>query len=351
MSKLGEGQLLLAVNSAEWLNLCARDSIRMHKRRALRVSTTPTDHEMERVFALAPFTKLDSSLDLFLLVLKPDWPLSKARHWAGGADLLELHLEHVLSHHLVSAEHADYYRNIALKHQVHLGEALFEKAWRNWVISETVHASVKASNALLASIGAPNIVGRRKTDGYTWEDLARAILRPHEAIRPRPSHAELLLRSIGKIDDAAAGARDTDQHYLACAIEWVHLKTKKRPLRKKELSGPLSAALSSSKSTPFGTPSALTLEALDLLVATYPKAFTEEIRPNFIAVLIQTISDAKLGNLKLDSAVQLVRSLEPKAPSSSLACLAMATALGVERTYQLVNALRRHEPTDENWSE
>lgn len=343
-------QLLLAVNSAEWLNLCARNSIRMHKRRAVRVSSAPSDKEMEKVFALAPFTKLDSSLDLFVLALSPDWLSNKDRHWTSAADVLDLSLSNVLSHHPVASEHADYYRNIAIKHQVQLGEARFENSWRSWIINETIHASVQASNDLLESLGMSLANGRRKIDGYKWEDLARVVLQPHEAIKARPAHAELLLRSVAKIADAAAGARDTEQHYLACTIEWITLRTKKRPLRKKELRDKLLDALRVAKLTPFGTPSGPTADALSLLVSTYPKAFTEEVTPESITSLVQVVHDAKLGNLKLATAIKVVRSLEPKSPASPLVCLAMGTALGVEHTYQLVNALGRRDSSGEDWS-
>lgn len=350
MSELEQGQLLLAVNSAEWLNLCARSSIRMHKRRVVEVSDAPSEKEMEKVFALAPFTKLDSSLDLFVLVLSPDLLSNKDRHWTSAADLLELSLKQVLSHHPAASEHADYYRNIAIKHEVQLGEARFENSWKMWIINETIHASVQATNDLLAGFGMPLVNGRREIDGYKWEDLARVVLRPYEAIKARPAHAELLLRSVGKIADAAAGARDTEQHYLACTIEWITLRTKKHPLRKKELRDKLLEALRVAKLTPFGTPSMPTAEALSHLVSTYPKAFTQEITPESITDLVQVVHDAKLGHLKLETAIKVVRSLEPTSPFSPLVCLAMATALGVEHTYQLVNALRRRDSSGEDWS-
>lgn len=351
MSNGDAPRLLVAVNSAEWLNLCARHEIRLQKRRAVHVATQPSLREMERVFALAPYTKLDSALDLFVLELKPDWTSSKNRHRVGSSELLLLSLGDVVSHHPVATEHADYYRNIASRHEVGLKEAIFEESWRAWIFNETVDSSLHAANALQARLGIAPSISRRTIDGYKWEDLARVILRPSEQIKRRPGHVEQLFRSANDIADEAAGGRDTEQYYLACTIEWVTHRLNKQPMRKREIKEQLSSTLSASKQLPFGQLSESTSAAIKLLVASYPKAFTDELTPETITLLVQVTTDAKRQRLKLDNAIRMARSLRPELPSSALISFAMAVSLGVERTHQLVNALTSPDGQGIDWDQ
>jgi len=344
-------RLLVAVNSAEWLNLCARREIRLQKRRAVQVSAQPSGHEMERVFALAPYTKLDSALDLFVLEVKQGWTSSKNRHRVGSSELLLLSLDDVVSHHPVATEHADYYRNIASRHDVGLDEALFEESWRAWVFNETIDASLRAANALQERLGITPSIKRRSIDGYKWEELARVILRPSDQIKKRPGHVEQLFRTANEIADQAAGGRDTEQYYLACTIEWIKCRLNKYPMRKREISERLLSALDASKQLPFGQPSEPTSTGLDLLVATYPKAFTEELTPETITSLVRVTTDAKRKRLKLDTAIRMARSLRPDLASSMLISFAMAVSLGVERTHQLANAPTSPETQDVDWEQ
>ena len=92
MTAANSRQTLLAINSAEWLNLCARGSIRMSKRRPIVVSNPASEREMERVFTAAPFTKLDSSVDLFILALDDDWAKTKRGHRSYPSEILQLNL-------------------------------------------------------------------------------------------------------------------------------------------------------------------------------------------------------------------------------------------------------------------
>lgn len=349
MNKSGNSRLLVAVNSAEWLNLCARNDIRLHKRRAVLVPAQPSSQEMEKVFALAPFTKLDSALDLFILEINPDWTSSKNRHRVGRSELLLLSLEDVVSHHPVAAEHSDYYQNIMSRYQINLGEARFEESWRGWIFNETTDASLRAAKVLQTRLGITPSINRRTNDGYKWEELARVIVRPSEKIKKRPAHIEKLLQSANAIADEAAGGRDSEQYYLACTIEWIKHRLNKQPLRKQEIKEQLSSALGASKQLPFGPPSEPTSAGLKLLEATYPNAFTDELTPATVTSLVLVTTDARRKRMKLDAALRIVRSLNPDSASSTVISFAMAVSLGVERTYQLAHALTRSDAQESDW--
>ena len=67
MSQTDPRQTLLAINSTEWLNLCARGSIRMSKRRPTIVSNPASEREMEKVFAC---TSTEAAFRALLLAVK-----------------------------------------------------------------------------------------------------------------------------------------------------------------------------------------------------------------------------------------------------------------------------------------
>jgi hypothetical protein len=136
MTHTDSHQTLLAVNSTEWLNLCARGAIRMSKRRPIVVSNPASEKEMEKVFVAAPFTKIGSSVDLFVLAIQDDWTKSKARHRSYPAEVLQLTLSDIQEHYPVALEHLEYYRNIGSKCDVHLATPIFEEAWVYWITNQ-----------------------------------------------------------------------------------------------------------------------------------------------------------------------------------------------------------------------
>jgi hypothetical protein len=118
-------QTLLAINSTEWLNLCARGSIRMSKRRPVPVSTSASERDMEKVFATAPFTKLSSSVDIFVLEIEEEWAKSKRGHRSFPSEILQLNLADVIKHHPAALEHFEYYNDIGSKCGVNLSPPNF----------------------------------------------------------------------------------------------------------------------------------------------------------------------------------------------------------------------------------
>ena len=140
MNRPSSRQTLLAINSTEWLNMCARGSIRMsrRRRRPIVVASSPTDHEMDKVFVSAPFTKVGSSVDLFILKISDNWTKSKLKHRSNFSEVLLLQLSDVISHHPATQEHFEYYSDIAHKCQVQLDKAKFEHFWLIWTVKETI---------------------------------------------------------------------------------------------------------------------------------------------------------------------------------------------------------------------
>lgn len=276
VQKQSGSQVLLVVNMTEWINLCNRGSIRMNKRRALRVSAEPNTREMNRVFASAPHTKLGSSVDLFVLVLDRRWADVGKKHRVGLSDVLLLDLAHVESHHPVSKQDFGYFQSLGAKCGVDLSEAIFEDHWLKWVESETLVASCEAAIQLQRHFGVRPIDDVRRFAGYKWEEIAKLILQPRIQIKSRPGHVETLLKECRRIGDAVANTRDTENFYLASAIEWVNSRSRKNPLTNPATKDALRAALAKGKGVFSSGVSSDTRASLELIDTNFPKAFSRK---------------------------------------------------------------------------
>lgn len=349
MTETDSRQTLLAINSTEWLNLCARGSIRMHKRRPVTINNPPSEREMEKVFAAAPFTKLGSSVDLFVLVIEDDWPKSKRAHRSFPSEILHLNLSDVKEHHPVAVEHLEYYNNIGSKCGVRLADAIFEKTWVYWITNETIRASSDAADRLQRAFHIHPSSETKRTDKYTWDDIARLVLRPNEGIKSKPGHIETLLSSIRRIADAVSSTRDSEQFYLACAIEWTDIKLNKDPLMNKATKDALQEALTGAKDFPLGAPSEQTSATLRLVAETFPKAFTEEISPMTVAQIVQLLTEARTKKLKAGTVIRILQAQEGASTTSTLTSFVLATSLGIELTNQLIFALNQDDLVEISW--
>ena len=342
-------QTLLAINSTEWLNLCARGSIRMAKRRPVVPSLPAADREMEKVFAAAPFTKLGSSVDLFVLVIDEDWAKAKRGHRSYPSEILQLNLADVKKHHPVAREHFDYYSNIGSKCGVHLADPIFESAWVYWITNETIKASCEAAEHLQRALNIQPSSESKRTDKYKWEEIARLVLRPNESIKAKPSHLETLLSNLRRIADAVSSTRDTEQFYLACAIEWTDIRLNRDPMKKKPTRDLLVAALANAKEMPMGAPSEQTSTALAMLVETFPKAFTEELTPMTVAHVVHLLTESRTKKLKPETVSRIFHSLDSNSSSATVIAFVLATSLGIELTNQLILATTQVNQVPINW--
>ena len=349
MTQSDSRQTLLAINSTEWLNLCTRGSIRMSKRRAIVTSVPSSEREMEKVFASAPFTKMTSSIDLFVLEVNEEWFKSKARHRSHPSEILTLSLTDVISHHPVAREHFEYYNNIGSKCGVHLADPIFEQAWIYWITNETIRSSCDAAERLQQALYIQPSLESKRVDKYKWEDIARLVLRPGEPIKAKPSHLETLLSNLRRIADAVSSTRDTEQFYLACAIEWTDIRLNKDPLKKKATRATLVAALASAKELPLGAPSEQTVAALELLAGTFPKGFTEELTPMTIAHIVQLLTESRTKKLQPETVSRILNSLDSKSASATLLTFVLATSLGIELTNNLIFATTLVDHVPMNW--
>lgn len=349
MSYSDSRQTLLAVNSTEWLNLCARGSVRMSKRRPVPVSVPVSERDMERVFATAPFTKLGSSVDIFVLKIEDEWAKSKRGHRSYPSEILQLNLTDVFEHHPVALEHFEYYSDIGSKCGVNLSRPIFELAWLHWITNETIKASCDAAEHLQRTFHIQPSSEIKRPDKYKWEDIARLVLRPDEPVKAKPAHAEILISNIRRIADAVSSTRDSEQFYLACAIEWIDIKLNRDPLKNKTTKSTLIAALTNAKELPLGVPTDKTSSVLELLAATFPKAFTDEVSPMTIAHVVQILTESRTKKLKPETVTRIFQSIDPKSSAATLIAFCLATSLGIELTNQLIFAATQVNLIPMNW--
>lgn len=321
----------------------------MSKRRPIIVSNPVSDREMEKVFVTAPFTKLGSSVDLFILKLTEGWGKQRRGHRSNPSEILHLSLADIVSHHPVAREHFEYYSNIGEKCGVQLAEPIFENFWLFWITNETIQASCNAADQLQRAFQIRPSSDAKRTDRYKWEDIARLVLRPSDSIKAKPAHVETLLRNVRPIADAVSATRDLEQFYIACAIEWIDSRLKKDPLKKKAQREVLLAALDNAKEKPLGEPSEQTASALQLLVDTYPKAFTDELNPMSIAHIVQLLTESRTRKLKPVTVLRIFNSIDRTSETATLISFVLATSLGIELTNQLIRVAGQDHVTEINW--
>ena len=131
-------QTIVVINRSEWLNLCALGEIRLNRKRLVETSSPPKQREMDKAFALSPQSKVDSSIDVFILEIRPDWATTSSKHPAGGNDTRLLRLADVVCHRTAASEHFPYYRDEGDKYGVHLAPCDYESHWVAWCTSELV---------------------------------------------------------------------------------------------------------------------------------------------------------------------------------------------------------------------
>lgn len=348
-SRTAESRLLLVVNSTEWLNLCARKSIRVNRRRAISVPSVPSERQIDKLFALAPFTKINSSVDLFVLEINGEWSKSARRHRAGATDIVVLDLADVNSHHPVAQQDFAYYETLGSRCGVRIAGAAFEKLWSGWVDREVIASSLETAATLQSHLGVMPIGKTRRPDKYMWDDVGRLIVGTFRQHRPRPAHVETLLKEIRRIADAVAATRDSEKFYIACAIEWVNVRSRKDPLKNKKTRESLKEALSKTTDRPISEFSDETRSALELISLTYPKVFTDEISPIVVGLLVRLIGDSRSRRLKPETIYSALQLVGKDTASATLITFAVSLTLGVELTNQLIAATCSVDFADLNW--
>jgi len=341
------GKTILIVNSTEWRNLCARGILRISKRRPTKISESSQRRDLRRAFAVAPTTNLESSVDLLVLELIEDWEVLSQKHVGAPNEVITLPLSAILLHHPVSSEHLNYYRDQGSSCGVDVADAIYEDAWIEWVMSESVSASIVSATELEKAFGISFKPSDKRGDKYRWEDLARLTLRPSTEIRRKPGHVDLLLKTLSDISFAIASTIGLEQFYLATAIEWVDHRLGKDPLAKRVHHTMLQSALDMAKAIPIDSPDGLsqqTKEALTHLALTFPKAFTDELTPISLSLIARLLIEAKSHAIKPHTAISMIQSMTGNGHTerARLAIFLLAVELGPELSKQLATTLERN---------
>lgn len=294
---------LVCLTDTEWRNWCARGLLRLAHARIVRWDNTEPLAAHARLFAMAPQTKLEASDALLIAELTNDWSERARSHvCAREGDLRELGLEVVKSFYPVAEKDRSYYEELASRSGVRLGGAQFEEAWRDWIVEEGVRAADRSGRALIA-ITAVAAKADKRDDEYSWEELARLVLRPSTEIRKPPGLLEVFLRSRDKLIDLARGDHDSQAHIIAAAVEWVLMHRGEEVLAG---SGELYAALEDLHAEvrnlgwdeSIGISDSL-LRGLGDLRALAPNSFNIELTPLSVSIFLRYFERARGGGFDI----------------------------------------------------
>lgn len=333
-------RVLLAVNSTEWANLCARGSIRMLRCRAVELDSGHQG-ELDAVFATAPTTKPGSSIDSLVLELLPDWRERAEAHPA-REDVAVLGLDDVVSHHVVASEHLDYYRGQADKTGVTISDRTFEPEWRRWAADEAAAAATAATKELWRALHLEN--GTYQPCEALISAVARSGDRSEDA-----SLAVRLVSAAGAIDDGAAATRSTEAYYLATVIEWIDIVESEDALESLSGGAVLRHVVSSARELEWTDPPRLSNDsraALRYLEAVYSSAFDECLTPLLVGLLTRITVEARTGRPKPSTLIGALCAARGESAHAARTCsTVIAAAVGPEYVRQLLPEIARGQHT------
>lgn len=341
---------LLAINSTEWRNLIQVGDIRISKRRIVKTSYQHTEKELFRVFSLAPTTKIDSSVDLFVLELSADWQSKCSKHDAFPPEIVWLSVSDVLSHHPVAKSDFEYFSTDAEKCGVQLASADFETQWRQWVESEKISISCKLADELQKLLGFEQSQSTKRIDGYKWRDVSKLVINPATRVKQKPGHLELLLHNVNGIMHNAMGSKDFKAFQIACAVEWINTKLKRNVMKRKEVRDFLEPHIALTRDIPIEVSDSSTAIALDFLKERFPKVFTDEVTPLAISSIVELVYDSRNKRIKPDRILRIVRDSQHGAPTSSLLTFLVPSALDPAYGRQLIRSFSSVNLIEIDWS-
>ena len=339
---------LVVITAVEWRNLIARREIRIAKNRIVSVADFDDSKSVSKLFGIAPFTKLGSSVDVFILELKENWLSSCPKNPDAPRESAFLHLDHVQNHHTVSAHDIDYYGQIGAKYGVILTSAILERQWADWTIRQKVSDSMRAADELLSSLKLPVREGPKRPDKTKWWDLASLSLHLSRPSKSKLTHAETFVLHVREIADRAANVRDSDAFRIAAVLEWIEIRTGKNPLNRTTRASVL-PALQEAKAFAFEDCSSSTSAALEMLRQSFPKAFTQEISPRFIGFAARLETDARSLKLRQISLHNALEHMGRDGQDSRLLGFLVSIWLGVEHSNQLLMASTFQDLVEVQW--
>ena len=338
--------LFVAVNSTEWRNLCARGSIRLLSSRPINTAPMPDANDSHRLFAAAPVTKIDSSIDLLVLELIPNWRTVAEQH-PSNEHVCILRLEHVLRHHLVSDEHMNYYSVEASKMSIDIEGAKFEALWRDWVEAESTSAAVEAAGLLYLRFRPPSL---SDNPGLTHHETFQITdyLAQISLSEASENHVGTILRGAAHIDDAISNVRTSESALVASCVEWIDHRLGIDVYSTNPVGIIIRNSIASVK--PNELPaikdvSPTTDAAIGLLEASFPDAFSKELTGRTVLALTTLIAGCRFGDAKPDLFGRILFELGTLGPDSLLLASAVtAKLIGPELSRQLLRLEGRPNP-------
>lgn len=342
---------VVVLNRTEWLILCSEGRIRLNRRRLVPSQEIPTAREMHRAFALAPHTRTESAIDVFILEVSDEWERIAAKHRAAAPDVRVLNLDDVVAHRAASREHHAYYSGEARKFGVELAEPEFEKHWIDWCTHELVSGGTLGASRLIGALGNTFDYEKPRADRYQWHDVGRVVLRPSYVARPKPGHVDQLIRSWLDIADQVAGTRDLQTFHIAVLIVWVELRTKKDVQLHRRHANSIQQFLDTARTEPFGSPTNSTQEAFAYFESNFQRAFTQELTPLVVSGVLECLLTHRSGDLTPDRAYRILIDLASNHAGQALVAFVMSVNIGLGKTVQLSRAVGLNNWTSPTWIE
>lgn len=342
----------VVISAAEWRSLCTFGELRMLRRRVCCVQFPMSTRDRERLFLSSPTVKLGDASDTLVLELGPTWRSPSSRHPRLKSELVLLTMSMITSHHCVDSTSQAYFEEDARRMGIDLELGRYETPWATWIGGLRDEAHLKALDELLTVLRLEVDLKRRRPDGYRWLDILGLAENSKRVVRPRPKHAEDLLRHVRPVAGAIASVYDTAASLVAANIEWIAIRTKSKPLSKKKHKAFLTQYLNQLRQSSWTAESVWaqeTSEVLDYLQKAFPRAYTAELSPQSVPVIFRLTKDAKDRRLSPELFLSCIHSLRARNQTAAalMLCAAVAGALGPEVTGRLVRVLSMNNPPTE----
>lgn len=337
----------VVLSAAEWRSLCTFGELRLLRRRVCSMQFPSSDRELERLFLISPTVKLGDASDTLVLELKPTWRSASSRHPRLKSELTLLTMPMIRSHHCVDSTSQSYFEDDARRMGIDLRLGRYETPWATWVSGLRDETNLKAFDELLATLQL-KVSLKRRSDGYRWLDILGLAENSKRVVRPRPKHAEDLLRHVRPVAGAIAGVYDTAASLVAVNVEWIAIRSTSSPLLKRKHKAIVTKYLTHLRKSPWTAECAWSQESsevLDYLRKAYPRAYTAELSPQSIPIVLRLTKDAKDRRLSPETFLSCIHSLKAhgQLEAALLSSAAVAGALGPEVTRRLAQVLSMND--------
>jgi hypothetical protein len=337
----------VCITAGEWRNLCSTGRIRILEGRGVSPADQLGPESYESLFSLAPDRFILGETSDFLIAeyicLRQEIEGIQPPGFAVGARWLLL--QDVIRFFPLRSDDTWAFEADALKAQVALSDALFERPLSEWLKNQlTDQACINGLNLKrVLWLGKPS--QPQVSASADWRSLARQIANSDQENSNLLLPTANLISRRDRLFDLVREDADCGAFFVSCPIEWInlafdinvfdsdsHLAGMAQQLHQKYLKVSFEPSLAC----------AADLKEFEaILLAKTPELFSGAWRPAMISLYVRSSHKIRFGSLTPDYIIASVRALESLGdrPAAEMLAFLFGATLGANKTHSIERAL------------